>query len=116
MKRKTYHTLPEVVLGNIPVLDVPEIKIRYNRSSRKNFLGKISYGLYMYHFMIIPIILYILNKYKFTTNEFYLNFIIYFTTILITILVSAFSYYFFENKFIKLKSKFSPIKSSIPNE
>ncbi len=81
-----------------------------------NFLGKISYGLYMYHFMIIPIILYILNKYKFTTNEFYLNFIIYFTTILITILVSAFSYYFFENKFIKLKSKFSPIKSSIPNE
>ena len=81
-----------------------------------NFLGKISYGLYMYHFMIIPVILYILNKYKFTTNEFFLNFIIYSTTILITILVSSLSYYFFENKFIQLKSKFSPIKSGISNE
>jgi len=42
MKNKRYTTTPEIVLGNIPSVDIPEIKIRYNRSSRKKFLGKIT--------------------------------------------------------------------------
>lgn len=42
MKRKRYHTSPEIVLGNVPVMDIPEIKIRYNRSANKKFFGKIS--------------------------------------------------------------------------
>lgn len=42
MKQKRYNIMPEIVLGNVPSVDVPEIKIRYNRSSRKKFLGKIT--------------------------------------------------------------------------
>lgn len=39
---KTYKKTEEVVLGDLPVIDVPEIKIRYNRSSGKKFFGKVS--------------------------------------------------------------------------
>jgi peptidoglycan/LPS O-acetylase OafA/YrhL len=81
-----------------------------------DFLGKISYGLYMYHFMIIPIILFFIHKLNLTTNDYFLNFIIYLSVIIVTILISALSFYIFENKFIKLKSKFSPIKSGTSNE
>lgn len=42
MKRKYYTNAPEIVLGNVPVMDIPEIKIRYNRSARKRFFGKIT--------------------------------------------------------------------------
>lgn len=76
-----------------------------------NFLGKISYGIYMYHFMIIPFVLLFVSNYKTQINPIALNVIIYVLVISLTILVSAISFYFFENKFIKLKSKYSPIKS-----
>ncbi|MFL5763894.1 MAG: JAB domain-containing protein [Bacteroidia bacterium] len=41
-KGKKYKMPAEIVLGDVPKMDVPEIKIRYNRSSRKKFLGKIT--------------------------------------------------------------------------
>jgi hypothetical protein len=40
-KEKRYSEAPEVVLGSIIDVDVPEIKIRYNRSTKKKFLGRI---------------------------------------------------------------------------
>ncbi len=45
MSIKKYHNPEEIVLGNIPAIDVPEIKIRYNRSSRKKYFGKVSSSL-----------------------------------------------------------------------
>ena len=76
-----------------------------------NYLGKISYGLYMYHFMVIPFCVYLYIKY-FHCNSFLIeNLLLYSSIILITILISGLSYQFFEQQFIKFKSKFSPIKS-----
>src|SRR6266542_2494366 len=37
-----YSTTPEIVLGNIPEIEIPEMQITYDRSSAKQFLGKIS--------------------------------------------------------------------------
>jgi len=76
-----------------------------------NFLGKISYGLYMYHFLLIPVILYLYSPLRSNMDEVWLNVIIYLTVISLTVIVSALSFYFFENIFIKKKSKYSPIKS-----
>jgi hypothetical protein len=45
MKRKAnfkYGTVPEVILGNVPPMQIPEVKVRYNRSTRKKFLGKLT--------------------------------------------------------------------------
>jgi hypothetical protein len=38
---KKYTTIPEIVLGNIPDVDVPELQVSYTRSNRKDF-GKIT--------------------------------------------------------------------------
>ncbi len=38
---KRYTTIPEIVLGNIPDIDVPELQVSYTRSNRKGF-GKIT--------------------------------------------------------------------------
>nr|WP_180909036.1 acyltransferase [Flavobacterium salmonis] len=70
-----------------------------------NFLGRISYGLYMYHLIAITIAI------KISKNFNYSNYIIYPVTILFTIVFATISYYFFEVKFINKKKKYSPVLS-----
>lgn len=76
-----------------------------------NYLGKISYGLYMYHFMVIPFCIYFYVKYFHFNSLVIENIVLYSSIILISILISGISYQLFEQRFIKLKSRFSPIKS-----
>jgi peptidoglycan/LPS O-acetylase OafA/YrhL len=75
------------------------------------YLGKISYGIYMYHFMIIPLVLFIIKNYLNFNSEVFSNIFIYSTTIFLTILLSGFSYHYIERPFINMKEKFSPVKS-----
>jgi peptidoglycan/LPS O-acetylase OafA/YrhL len=71
-----------------------------------NYLGKISYGIYMYHFIVlIPVLMFVSNL---NLNS---NIIIYLLILSITIAISSISYHYFENYFLKKKSKFSIIKS-----
>ncbi len=78
-----------------------------------SYLGKISYGIYMYHLMIIPVILYLYKPLMFYMSEAILNLAIYSSVILLTIIVSALSYTFFEKYFILAKERFSKVKSGI---
>lgn len=87
----------------------PELKSLNNQLF--NYLGKISYGIYMYHFMIIPLCIYLYVNYFRSESIFTENVTIYSFVILTTIIVSGASYNFFERKFIKLKSNYSPVKS-----
>lgn len=80
-----------------------------------NYLGKISYGLYMYHFMVIPLCIYLYVKYFHTDSGIMENIAVYGTVIATTILISGISYQFFEQRFIRLKSRYSPIKSGDAN-
>ncbi len=68
------------------------------------WLGKISYGLYVWHILALDLSLRILQPLDLTYFKPHLGFIL-------TILISTFSYYLFESKFLKLKSKFTTIKS-----
>jgi len=63
-----------------------------------SFTGKISYGLYVYHPMCFGIYSYFLE-----TKIFIIDLLGCFLT---AYMVSAFSFYFFESKFLKLKSYF----------
>jgi peptidoglycan/LPS O-acetylase OafA/YrhL len=71
-----------------------------------NYLGKISYGLYMFHPIVIV--------FSIKTLE-YINiendFILYPLVLIVLIVVSALSYEFFENIFINKKVKYSTILS-----
>jgi peptidoglycan/LPS O-acetylase OafA/YrhL len=70
-----------------------------------NFLGKISYGMYIYHWIIIYLIIDFLNYFE--LNNLYYNILLYTLTLSLTILTSYLSYKYFESYFLKLKLKFN---------
>ena len=65
------------------------------------YLGKISYGIYMYHPVCIVLSINILLKLELLNN-----FNLYISTLLMTIVISSISYEYFESKFLKLKKNY----------
>lgn len=78
-----------------------------------DYLGKISYGLYMYHplFIVTSLLLCRYIQRTLGVSGLFLQALIYIVSIFLTILVSAVSYRYFEEIFIKKKVKFSCIVS-----
>lgn len=70
-----------------------------------SYLGKISYGIYMYHSFVLFLIFPLANKYflEKDANNIVYNLFVYATGYIFTILLSVLSYEFFESKFIKIK-------------
>lgn len=79
-----------------------------------NFLGSISYGIYMYHPVCIGLAIAI--GLRFNDNPFVQNLIIYTVSIPLTILVSWLSFKYFESFFLKLKKKAHHPKVKLPEE
>jgi peptidoglycan/LPS O-acetylase OafA/YrhL len=75
------------------------------KNRQLSYLGKVSYGIYMYHCFILFLVFPFANKYFAINNTSYLtyNVFLYGTSIILTILLSIVSYEFFESKFIKIK-------------
>lgn len=71
-----------------------------------NYLGNISYGLYMYHPIAIVLSIYIAKSINFTSN-----WLLYPLTLIIVVLLSAISYKYYESIFLKFKTKFTKILS-----
>jgi peptidoglycan/LPS O-acetylase OafA/YrhL len=67
-------------------------------------LGKISYGIYMYHPIVISLVLALVYKYK-------LEWLTYPAVYIITIVIAWLSYRFVESYFLKLKHRFSVIST-----
>lgn len=78
-----------------------------------NYLGNISYGIYLFHNISIITILNLLIYYtNITGNVLLFNVLLYAGSIILTLILSAFSYKYIENYFLKLKGKYEVIKSS----
>jgi len=81
------------------------------------FLGNISYGFYVYHMMCVVLCIKLMPdaiNYWCENNDggtVIINILYYVGSFLITIIVSAISYYLFERYFLKLKKKHSVILS-----
>lgn len=75
-----------------------------------DYLGKISYGLYIYNPIIIYLVSPVLKNYL-SSNKYFNLIAIYVVTIFFVIVVSHLSYFYFEKQFLKLKDRFSVIKS-----
>ncbi len=76
------------------------------------FLGNLSYGIYMYHMIVIALLVGTLQRFSIiVNNSIFSQITIYGLSILITILISWLSYTFFEKPFLKLKHKFTVIES-----
>lgn len=76
-------------------------------------LGKISYGIYMYHMLIAVAVLHLVMILfpNASSVPWWLDAGIYLTTIGLTVVVSYLSYTFFESRFIRLKRKFTRVVS-----
>jgi peptidoglycan/LPS O-acetylase OafA/YrhL len=101
-----YTLLFGIVILNIATND----KLKFNIETRLfSFLGKISYGIYMYHWIIILLALKIISSTVFENIIIY-NVILYTTVLLGTILLSWISFISFEKYFLNLKKRFETIK------
>ena len=70
------------------------------------YLGKISYGIYMWHVVAIRIAILLTSRFLNYANNFD-NFLLHVLTIALTIALSALSYELFESYFLMLKDKFN---------
>lgn len=78
-----------------------------------NLLGKISYGIYMYHLIVIYFTIKFLDYCNmFHPKNIYSNLLLYIMVISITSLISYMSYTLFERKFLKIKSRYTLINST----
>ena len=74
------------------------------RNKQISYLGKISYGIYMYHPFVMFLVFPFANTYfNDSSTTLYYNLFVYFFVFSITILLSHFSYKYFESVFIKIK-------------
>jgi peptidoglycan/LPS O-acetylase OafA/YrhL len=107
-----YTCLFGIIILNVSTKPKPIIKLE-NRVL--DYLGKISYGLYMYHWLSIILMMYFLrNAFPFIESpghELFYNMIMYPSAIFLTIGLSALSYELYEKWFLNLKNRFSKIIS-----
>jgi len=69
------------------------------------YIGKISYGIYLYHMPIPFLLVIILSKIGFNVNA--INaYLLFMVNIFITIFIAHISYNYFETPFVKLKNRF----------
>ncbi|WP_223584180.1 acyltransferase family protein [Sphingobacterium sp. GVS05A] len=97
------------------IIIIGQIKIKNRIVNLENplfsYIGKLSFGLYVYH----P--LFIVGFYKFIDFHFFsnelLNVVIIFLSVLVSSLIMAHvSYYYFEQKFLNMKTRYSVVESS----
>jgi peptidoglycan/LPS O-acetylase OafA/YrhL len=75
-------------------------------------LGNISYGIYMYHLIVIAIVFGILKECRFIIDDGLVSqLVVYSSIIILTILISWLSYSYFEKWFLNLKHRFTIVKS-----
>jgi len=97
-----------MILFALFILNISNEKDYIVNNKFMNYLGEISYGIYMYHMIALNLIVFISLKinvehlFGFVGSVVFINM----ATIALTILFSHLSFYYFEKAFINLKSKF----------
>ena len=82
-----------------------------------NFIGRISYGMYVYHMIIIVLLSYFFKTHIHAIPSHSTQYIVVYTVIIgVTIMVSYLSYNYFESFFLKLKTNFSKVRSTNNSE
>jgi peptidoglycan/LPS O-acetylase OafA/YrhL len=75
------------------------------------FFGDISYGIYMYHPLVMFFVFTFANQYVSPDNRYLYNIVIYLLIFGLSVLLSFVSYKYFESFFLRLKDKFVVIPS-----
>lgn len=105
--------IPISFLFIIIILNVAQNRKSLIKPSNRffHFLGKISYGIYMYHFVVVFAVIRFVYMNIGINDMFFFNILSYGLSITITIFISWLSYDLYEKRFIRKKEKFSKVKS-----
>lgn len=78
-----------------------------------DFIGRISYGIYVYHVTVMILLSLILKHvFKYSTTNSLVDYVLVFTlTIITTLSIAYLSFNYFESYFLRLKNKYSKIES-----
>lgn len=75
-------------------------------------LGKISFGIYMYHMLIVVLVLHLIGMYMpALIKSAWIDVVVYTLSAMLTIVVSHISYYRFEQFFITIKQRYAKVVS-----
>ena len=77
-----------------------------------DFIGKISYGIYVIHPLVIFVLSYFWRNLNLTIDQRLQYSLICFLTPTFTIILAYLSYYYFELPFLRFKAKFAVVKSN----
>lgn len=77
-----------------------------------NYLGKISYGIYVIHPLLIFTGSYFTKKYELLVNCNGMHYFVFLFSVSLTIILAALSYKYLEMPFLRLKNRFAVIKST----
>jgi peptidoglycan/LPS O-acetylase OafA/YrhL len=98
----------------IIILNVAGNEKSFLRSENKvlQYLGRISFGFYMFHVMCIVFTIHMLDKYIGLNKDISTiqHILLYGISFLLTVAVSSLSYHIFEKAFIRLKDKYAQPK------
>jgi peptidoglycan/LPS O-acetylase OafA/YrhL len=107
-----YSLLFGIIILNVATKPNPIIRLE---NKIFDYLGKISYGLYMYHWLAVVLLIYGIRaacpSLEMPSNALYYNLLMYPMAIIMTIGLSSLSYELYEKWFLKLKKKFTKIAS-----
>lgn len=105
-------TYLEAVLFTLILLNVIHYAVLYRPLEHQMFLhlGNISYGIYMWHTAVIAALLVVTKKLD-LQDYFGWNLAFYSLSVVLTLVISHFSYTYFEKPFLKMKDRLSFVPS-----
>lgn len=104
ISHEAYSVLFAIIIINLAANPRSVVKLDYKWM---NYLGKVSYGLYIYNPIMRIFSLQLTERlFNREISGWQMNIFLYFFTIAFTIITAILSYEFFEKKFLRLKKKF----------
>lgn len=103
-----FGTLYAVIILNVATNENTVLRLKH---PVLEFLGQVSFGMYMYHSIFIAFSMAFLAKFGSSLSLLSYNLVLYAMSFILTIGVSIGSYYFFERKILKYKVAFMVVQS-----
>jgi len=107
VNQEAYSVLFGIVILNLALTDSSIFNLRH---SLLDYLGRISYGLYMWHFTAITIGTWLASR-LLQAEDFRRHTLAFVLVVLVSIALAAASYHFLETPFLRLKKRFTRIQS-----
>lgn len=105
--RYIYAPALSAILYSLLLLVVTTTKwVNFKETSVFSRLGKISYGLYVFHTLVIVTLLFLFKLSGINTDTFLMTSLFAFVALSLSVVISALSYRFFEKPFLQLKSRY----------